>query len=140
MKAENKMLASVGGIATLAAVVIGASVATATHTSSPPAHPAGQPVIATTVTVSASPTPVASTSASSLTVKPRTHPRAVTRQDAPVTTPTDTTSQPPPVDLGPGTIDQGGVHRAPNPTSHAAPPPPEKGPPPQTIPSPSSSS
>jgi hypothetical protein len=141
VNSQNKMLASFGGLATLAAVVIGGSVAAATHSGGAPAQePAGQPVVTATVTASptASPTEVASSrqvAAQRVAVVNPGDP--VTTTPVPAPPATSDTSQPPIVDLGTGTVDEGGVRRAPNPTEHATPPPMRQGPPPEQIPSPS---
>lgn len=128
MNQQSKMLASVGGLAVAAAVVVGAVLGAANRPDAPAQQPAGQPIVTATVTTSvstsASHSTVAAAQASSLVRKAPVKRAAV--QGAAVTDPTstppavvNTVTQPPIQDLGSGTTDADGVRRAPAPTSHA---------------------
>lgn len=127
MKNESKIFASVTGVCIAAAVVVGTVVANHGGDSrqTPAGNEIGQTAPATvTATVTASPTPVVAVAVSPSTkqaVAPKKR-AAVVQQEDPVTEPEPpadpTTSDPAPqaIDNGTGTVDEGGVRRAPIPS------------------------
>lgn len=145
MNQQNKLFASVSGICITTAVVVGAVLATANRDDQPRQQPAGNvgataPAVVVTFTVTALPSPVEVAKVSpSIKKKPAAPKRqAVVQQGDPVTDPqpvdptTSEPEQPAPVDRGPGTVDEGGIRRAPAPTAPHAPHPtdPKDAPPP----------
>lgn len=147
---SNKLLASVGGVCIASAVVIGAVLGASDGGGKTPAQkPVGnQKPIASTVTVtssSARPAAITRSRAASSLAKPPASSSAVHHNKArragvnqepavtdPSTTPSDNSTL---INQGPGTVDEGGIRRAPAPTGkHSAPPAP---PAPPHAPSPS---
>jgi hypothetical protein len=145
---NNKLFASVSGVCITSAVVVGAVLAAANHDDQPRQQPAGDQVavvtapatvtVSATVTASPTPTVVAKVSPSTKpAAAPKKRAAVVQNQGDPVTDPQppaapQTSTEPPqpaPIDNGTGSVDEGGVRRAPAPTDKVREPSPVDPPP-----------